>query len=221
MVRLPSQVVSRLKILSRKEGSTLFMTLLAAFKALIHCDSGQSKIVVGTPIATRNRLEVQGLIGNFVNFLPVLTDLSGDPSFVAVLRRVRGALLESYADPELPFEVLAQALDPDCDRDYRPALCQVLFGWHGPTPPPRSFGGLNARLLHSGNLTRSCKKDLHIHVAEYDDAISIETEYNTDLFERETIDRFLDRYRLLVEALVLHPSHPVARLAAADNDAAS
>ena len=125
----PRRCWPELQALSRQEGATLFMTLLAAFQALLHRYTGQDDIVVGTPIAGRNRSEVEGLIGFFVNTLVLRGDLSGDPSFRELLRRVKQVALEAYAHQDVPFEQLVEALQPDRDPsrvaavpgDVRPA----------------------------------------------------------------------------------------------------
>src|SRR5205085_8176926 len=109
-VELGRETTQALKALSRQEGVTLFMTLLATFKVLLYRYSGQADLLVGTPIAGRNRLETESLIGFFVNTLVLRTDLSGDPTFVEVLRRVRGVSLEAYAHQEVPFEKLVEEL---------------------------------------------------------------------------------------------------------------
>ncbi len=212
---LSGPMTRALKSLSRKEGVTLFMTLLTAFKVLLYHASAQTKVVVGTAVATRNRPGTRDLIGNFVNFLPVLTDLSGNPSFGAVLGRVREALLEAYADPELPFEALVAALDPASDRS-RPPLCQVFFAWHGPTPAPQRFSGLTVNLLHSGILTQSCKVDMHVHLAEErENEVTVEVEYCADLFGSKTVAWFLNRYQRLLEVAVASPGQLIGSLAGA------
>lgn len=209
---LPAFTTRALKSLSRSQGATLFMTLLAAFKVLLHGAGAQAKIVVGTAVATRNRAETRGLIGNFVNFLPILTDLSGNPGFTAVIGRVRRAVLEACADTELPFEALVAALDPD-PNPARPPLCQVFFAWHGPTPPELHFCGLTVSLEDRGMLTNSCKADLHVHLGENrDNEITVELEYCTDLFETETAARLLNGYRHLLELAAANPKQLVSEL---------
>src|SRR5207253_7579113 len=123
---LPPDLVDALRALAKQEGCTLYMVLLAAFQALLHRYSGQEDFCVGTPIAGRNRAETEGLIGFFVNTLVLRTDLSGDPSFRALLGRVREAALGAYAHQDLPFEMLIQTLRPARDLSHS-SLFQVMF----------------------------------------------------------------------------------------------
>jgi len=112
--------------LSRREGVTLFMTLLAAFQTLLYRYTGQDKIVIGTPIANRNRAEIEGLIGFFVNTLALPTDLSGNPTFRELLSRVRQVAWGAYTFQDLPFEKLIEELQPQRDLSHSP-LFQVMF----------------------------------------------------------------------------------------------
>src|SRR6185369_13745106 len=125
-VELSHSLSEGLRRLSRREGATLFMTLMAAFKALLMRYSGQEDIVVGTAIANRTRKEVEGLIGFFVNTLVMRTDLSGNPSFKELLKREREVALGAYAHQELPFEKLVEELNPERDLSRNP-LFQVML----------------------------------------------------------------------------------------------
>ncbi len=123
---LPGRLTARLRALSQRQGATLFMTLLAAFGALLSRYSGQSDLVIGTPIANRTRSELEGLIGFFVNTLALRLDLSGDPSFTTLLERVRTVATEAYAHQDLPFEMLVARLAPERHLSQAP-LFQVMF----------------------------------------------------------------------------------------------
>src|SRR5262249_4358607 len=123
---LPSTLSSQLKQLGRRSGTTLYMTLLAAFKVLLQWYSPQDRIAVGTDIANRNRVETEDLIGFFVNQLVLCTDLSGDPAFNEVLSRVREVTLEAYANQDLPFDKLVELTNPDRTKSHTP-LVQVKF----------------------------------------------------------------------------------------------
>src|SRR5262249_34692033 len=126
-IHLPEALVRALKSLSRGEDATLFMTCLAAFNVLLHRYSGQDDLVVGSPIAGRARAEVQGLIGFFVNMLVLRTDVSGDPTFRELLRRVRKTALEAYYTHEdVPFEKLVEELHPPRDPSRNPLFQVVL-----------------------------------------------------------------------------------------------
>ena len=125
-IHLPLRIMKDLKLLGRKDGATLFMTLLAAFQTLLHRYSGQDDIVVGTPIAGRTRVEVEGLIGFFVNMLVLRTDASGDPTFRELLKRVKKVALGSYTHKDIPFDKVVEELHPRRDPSRNP-LFQVLF----------------------------------------------------------------------------------------------
>jgi hypothetical protein len=133
-VQLSQDLTEALQGLSRKEGVTLFMTLLTAFQGLLHRYTGQDDIVVGTPIANRNRAEIEGLIGFFVNTLVMRTDTSGNPVFRELLKQVRKSTLDAYAHQDLPFEKLIMELQPERDLaairysgDVRPAKCATFL----------------------------------------------------------------------------------------------
>ena len=131
---LSTELSEALTALSQQEKVTLFMTLLAAFETLLHRYTGQEDILVGTPIANRNRNELEGLIGFFVNTLVLRTDLSGNPSFRELLRRVREVTLGACAHQDVPFEMLVEELQPERDLSRTP-LFQVMFVLqNAPTP---------------------------------------------------------------------------------------
>ena len=123
---LPEALSAAIKHLSRRQGNTLFMTLLAAFKVLLYSYTDQDDLCIGTLVANRQRQEVEGLIGLFVNTVLLRTDLSGNPTFREVLRRVRETTLAAYAHQDLPFEDLVQTLERERHLQRR-SLCQVMF----------------------------------------------------------------------------------------------
>lgn len=125
-IKIPATLTSKVKQLTQKQGTTLFMTLLAVFKVLLYRYSGQESIAVGTPIANRNRSEIEGLIGFFVNSLVMYTDLGGDPSFTEVLNRVKQTALEAYGNQDIPFEKLVEELQLERSLSQNP-LFQVVF----------------------------------------------------------------------------------------------
>ncbi len=135
-----------LRELSRQEGTTLFMTLLAAFQTLLFRYSGQQDIVVGSPVAGRNRTELEGLIGFFVNMLPLRTDLSGAPTFRELLGKVRETTLDAYAHQELPFEKLVEELQPERSPSHAP-LVQVVFVLQNTPRTPLELPGLTAQSI--------------------------------------------------------------------------
>src|SRR5262249_8759513 len=143
MVIMSPVLAAAVHALSRRESCTLFMVLLGAFKALLHRYTGQEDLCVGTPIAGRNRAEVEGLIGFFVNTLVLRTDLSGDPTFRELLARVRETALGAYAHQDLPFEMLVQSLRPDRDPSHS-SLFQVMFILQNAPLKIPSIAGLTA-----------------------------------------------------------------------------
>src|SRR5262249_27736346 len=123
---ISKQIMERLKALSQEQGVTLFMTLLATYQTLLYRYSGQEDILIGTPIANRNRAEIEGLIGFFVNTLVLRTDLSGQPQFFELLKRVKEVALAAYSNQDVPFEKLVEELQPERDMSRSP-LFQVMF----------------------------------------------------------------------------------------------
>src|SRR5262245_6284285 len=146
VLQLPLSILESLKGLSSQEQVTLFMTLLTAFKILLFRYTGQDDIVVGSPIAGRTQIELEGLIGLFVNVLVLRTDLAGDPSFRELLQRVRKTCLEAYAHQELPFEKLVEELRPERDLSRTP-LFQVFFNMLTLVEEPIAWPGLSAEVL--------------------------------------------------------------------------
>jgi len=208
-LRLPKNISTGLKALSRQEGITLFMTLLAAFKILLHCYTSQDDIVIGTPIANRNRLETEGLIGFFVNTLVLRTDFSGDPDFRELLRRVREVCLGAYAHQDLPFERLVEELRPARDLSRNP-LFQVMFVLQNGRPGTLELPGLTLSPLEVDSGTTHF--DLTLHIADIGDELIASLAYNTDLFETETIDRMLRHFQMLLETVCVSPGRRLSEL---------
>jgi len=206
---LPLRLAMRLKSFSRAEDATLFMTLLAAFQALLYRYSGQEDLCVGSPIANRTRAEVEGLIGFFVNTLVLRADLSGEPSFRELLRRIKAATLEAYANQDLPFDMLVEVLRPERDMSYNP-LFQVMFILQNAPARSHSLPGLSLSALEAETGTSTF--DLTLSMSELPDGLDASIEYNTDLFDRDTIDRMLAHFELLLEGILDHPDDSVSIL---------
>ncbi|HKG78816.1 MAG TPA: condensation domain-containing protein, partial [Pyrinomonadaceae bacterium] len=181
---LSREVSEGLKELSQREGVTLFMTLLAAFKVLLYRYTGQADIVVGSPIAGRTRAEVEHLIGFFVNTLVLRTDLSGGPSFRELLGRVRETALGAYAHQDVPFEKLVEELQPERDLSRSP-LFQVMFALQNAPQESLRLEGLTLSRVRVE--TEIAKFDLLLNMEDTEQGIKGALEYNTDLFERETV----------------------------------
>ncbi|MEG4144515.1 amino acid adenylation domain-containing protein [Microcoleus sp. Pol12B5] len=206
---IPKTLRSALKKLSRQENLTLFMTLLAAFKTLLYRYTGQADIPVGSPIANRNRAEIQGLIGFFVNTLVLRTDLSGEPTFRELLDRIREVSLEAYAHQDLPFEKLVEELQPDRNLSYNP-LFQVAFVLQTPPVAAESIAGLNLTFLDVENQT--AKVDLTLYLEEKQEEISGQLEYSTDLFDAVTIRRMAGHLIALLEGIAANPDRRIEEL---------
>jgi amino acid adenylation domain-containing protein len=185
------------------------MVLLAAFKVLLHRYSGQEDIVVGCPIANRNRAEIEGLIGFFVNSLVMRTDVSGDPSFLELVARVREVALGGYAHQDLPFEKLVEELEPERDLSRNP-LFQVMFAFQNAPMPPLDLGALRLSLMWVDPL--AARFDLEAHVWEEPEGLELFFVYSTDLFEASTIKRIARHYRTLLEGIVANPEKRLSEL---------
>jgi amino acid adenylation domain-containing protein len=211
--RLPIQIskalTDALTELSRREGCTLFMTLLAAFQTLAARYTRQEDIVVGTPIANRNRAELEGLIGAFVNTLVLRANLSGNPTFRQVLARVREAALGAYANQDLPFERLVEELHPARNQSYNP-IFQVMFVLQNTPVPTLKMADLSIQPLDIDSGV--AKFDLTLNLEETAAGLSGWIEYSTDLFRHETVSRLVAHYQTLLKAVALNPNHEIVTL---------
>ena len=208
-LRLSRDLTSAITRLSRQENVTLFMTLLTAFKVLLARYSGQEDIVVGTPIASRNQASMEKLIGFFLSTLPLRTDLSGRPTFQEALRRVRTTALEAYTHQDLPFEKLVEKLHPTRDLSYAP-IFQVLFNMHNFEEVPLSLAGLELEHIPLGE--PGSIWDITLYAKEEKGELQFRAVYKAELFEGATIERMLDRYRVLLEAVVANPKENIGTL---------
>lgn len=202
---LSLEVSKQLQALSLREGTTLFMTLLAAFQALLARYSGQQDIAVGSPIANRNHAGVESLVGFFVNMLVLRTDLSHLHSFRDVLRQVRTTCLEAYTHQDLPFEQLVEILQPERDLSRSP-LFQVLFTLHSPSTTQNfeEVPSLTISAVAEEQIT--AKFDLSLDITETPQGLFCSVEYNTDLFDAATMDRLLQHWQTLLEGVVTNPA---------------
>lgn len=206
---LPGHLYQRLKDFSRQHRATLFMSLLAVFKTLLHRYTGQDEIVVGTPVAGRNRTEVETLIGLFINSLVLRTGLSGDLTFLELLQRVRETTVEAFSHQEIPFERLVEELQPERSASQHP-LFQVLFNLV-PTPVLNmQMKGLKVTPLEAENHT--AKVDLTLEIYELPGELQCEFECNSDLFKVATVRRLMKHYFTLMEAALEAPDRPIREL---------
>ena len=206
---LPKDLSDKLHTLSHQEDSTLFMTLLAAFKTLLYRYTGQENLLIGTPIANRQQEEIENLIGFFVNTLILKTDLSNNPSFRELLQRVRDTTLNAYSHQDLPFEILVEKLQPERDASYSP-LFQVMF----------TEQNSNLSVIQLPELTMSVEEvyngtskfDLTMFVSDERDGIVISIEYNSNLFDESTIRRMANHYQTLLESIVANVNQSISEL---------
>ncbi|MFN6571992.1 non-ribosomal peptide synthetase [Dendronalium sp. ChiSLP03b] len=206
---LSQTLTKALKKLSHQEGVTLFMTLLAAFKTLLYRYTGQTDILVGSPIANRNRAEIESLIGFFVNVLVLRTDLSGDLSFQELLARVKSTALEAYVHQDLPFEKLVEELQPNRDLSYNP-LFQVMFVLQNVPKPNLNLTDVSITYEESYNGTS--KFDLTLFMEDSEQGLVATCEYNTNLFNADTVTRMLGHLQTLLTSIVSDPQQRVADL---------
>jgi amino acid adenylation domain-containing protein len=206
---LSENLSAALKGLSRREEVTLFMTLLAAFQTLLYRYTGQDYVLVGVPVAGRNRLETEGLIGIFINTLVLCGDLSGDPSFRELLGRVREAAFGAYTHQDLPFEKLVERLRPERSLRHHP-IFQVMFQLRNVPKDPVELAGLKIEDFEFDS--GIAKMDLTLEMVEKAENLFCTFEYNTDLFDAATIDRIQEHFRTLLEGIVAAPEQRVSKL---------
>ena len=212
--RFDAALLSGLKETSRREGVTLFMTLLAAWQVLLHRYSGQLDIVVGSPVANRNQSALEGLIGCLVNNLVLRGDLSGNPSFSAYLGRVKRMTLDAFENSEAPFDALVEAVNPPRTTSHAP-LFQVLFTYLAvpvrATPPAGMVVELlSTELAEVG--THSARFDLTLDLVEVEGWLGATYEFATDLFEPATIERLHSHFATLLGAIVADPARSIGEL---------
>ncbi len=196
-----------LNTLGQAQGTTLYMTLLAGFSVLLGRYSNQTDIAVGSPIANRNRPELERLIGFFVNTLVMRTDVSGEPVFLDLLAQVKETALAAYAHQDIPFEYLVEALEPERNMSYSP-LFQVMFVLQNIPSPDVQFPDLTISPVEIGfDIT---KFDLTLNLQETDEGLQGSIEYNTDLFDEATIERFIQHYERLLQGIVEDPARRVS-----------
>ncbi|MEH2060576.1 MAG: condensation domain-containing protein [Nostoc sp.] len=206
----PKALSEAVKELNQREGVTQFMTLIAVFKTLLYCYTNQQEILVGSPVAGRTRSETQGLIGFFINTLVLRTNLSGNPSFRALLARVREVALGAYAHQELPFEKLVEELHPERDLSHNP-LFQVMFILQNAPIPSIELPELTLHPLEVDSGTS--KFDLKFSIWESSEGFNGSLEYKTELFDHKTIARMIKDFEILLRNVVEQPEIRLNELA--------
>ncbi|MEJ2566781.1 MAG: amino acid adenylation domain-containing protein [Gammaproteobacteria bacterium] len=206
---IPPALTNELKLFAQRQQATLFMLLMAVFQVLIYRYSSQEDFTVGSPIAGRNHPELEGVIGLFVNTLVLRADLSGSPSFREVLERVRRTSLEAFTHQELPFEKLVETLLPQRDMSRNP-LFQIMFALQN-TPPARlNLTGVEIEPIPIFSDTE--KFDLSLSITEDSDHLECTFSYNTDLFDRNTVERMAGHFETLLRSAAHDPDQRIAVL---------
>ncbi|MBE8964963.1 TauD/TfdA family dioxygenase [Nostocales cyanobacterium LEGE 12452] len=202
-LELPKELCEEIKALSRREGVTLFMTLVAAFKTLMHYCTNQDDIVVGTDVANRNFTETENIIGFFVNQLVLRIYLGGNPTFQELLKRVREVTLAAYEHQDMPFDQLVLALKPERDLS-RTLLFQSKFVLQNTPTYSLGLEGLKLKIENIDNGT--AKFDLLLNMWESEQGLSGSFEYSTDLFNVSTIAKLITDYEIILRAVVAQPN---------------
>ena len=214
MWEVPPELTAQLRKFSKKHGATLFMTLVAAFKVLLHRYSNQNDILLGTTISRRHRKESWESMGFFQNTLVLRTNVSGAPTFLEILQRVKEVVLEAFGHQDIPFEKLVQALAPERDVSGHPFF-QIFFAYQSGSNEETWRSALqlpnitaDASVTHSG----TAKFALTIMMEERDDHLGALVEHRSDLISSETIERMLGHFEILLQAIVSDPDHSIKKL---------
>ena len=207
---LDQELTAKLKALGQKHGTTLYMTLLAGWAALLARLSGQPDVVIGSPVANRGRIEIENLIGFFINTLALRMDLSGSPSVSELLKQARTQALAAQQHQDIPFEQVVELAQPVRSLSHSP-LFQVMFAWQNADEGSLELPGLKLQPLQSSS-PGAAKFDLTLSLQEAGGKIVGGMEYATSLFEPSTIERYLGYFRTLLEAMVADDTQTVARL---------
>lgn len=222
-LELPKKLIDALEKLSQQEGVTLFMTLLATFQTLLYRYTHQEDIAVGSPIANRNHSEIEGIIGFFVNSLVLHSNLSENPTFRELLGRVREVTLGAYSHQDLPFEKLVEELHPERNLSHHP-LFQVVFGFQNAPMSALELPGLVPSFINID--LKKTRFDLELHLWkcsedfrslwggnwEYSEGFRGVIVYNTDLFDRATINQMVEHFKTLLSAIVANPEERITNL---------
>ncbi|MBE8994630.1 non-ribosomal peptide synthetase/type I polyketide synthase [Microcystis aeruginosa] len=205
---LDSQFTEKLKQFSRKQGCTFLMTLLSVYNVLIHRLMGQDDILVGLPASGRGLLDSEGMVGYCSHFLPIRSQLAGNPTFADYLKQMRGILLSAYEHQDYPFALLLNQLDLPRNTSRSP-LIDVSFNLEPAINLPK-MRGLEVSLLPQKISFKD--RDLHLNVTEIGGEALVDCDYNTDLFEDETIQRWLGHFQTLLEAVINDPQQNLREL---------
>jgi hypothetical protein len=209
-VIIDKEISDQLRMLSRRENCTLFMTTMAVFQALIHCYSGSNDFVIGIDVANRIPAETEDIIGFFVNLLAIRTDLSGDPAFHELIGRVRATCLEAYSHQQLPFERIVEDLNPERQGDRIP-LVQVNFGLL-PAAPIKELNLEGLKLTPLGGHNATSVFEFNLYLLDSPDGLIGSLQYSSDLFERATVVRMVSSFQQIVRQVVTRPEVKLSAL---------
>jgi len=204
--QLSAELTAELKRLAQQHDATLFMTVFGAFCGLLHRYTGQTDLCVGVPVANRPRPELEGLIGFFVNTLVLRADLSGRPSFVSLLARVRETALAAFAHQDLPFDTVVEQLNPVRDLSRSP-IFQVMFALQNAPSFDLQLPGVSASVVPAQ--TSAAKFDLTVFLSETDQGLAGSFEYATDLLDEATVRRMAGHFERLLRSITAAPDRPV------------
>jgi len=206
---LPLELADALRALARREGATLYMTLLSGFMLLLARYSSQQDLLIGTPVANRNRAEIEDVVGFFVNTLVLRADLSGDPSASGFLARMREVCLDAYAHQDLPFDRLVEDLKPARDMSRNPVF-QVMFALQNAPLHALELPGLTLKPVDVD--LGAAHVDLTLYMQETAAGLQGIFVYGTDLFDESTVARMAAHLRSLLEAMVASPERRISEL---------
>jgi non-ribosomal peptide synthetase component F len=212
---LPPEFVGQLKELSRREGITLFMLVLAAFQTLLSWYTKREDIVIGTPVAGRNRVEIEHLIGFFVNNLVLRTNLGGNPTFRELLRRVREVSIGAYTHQDVPFEKLVEELAPERNLSHMPLVQVMLVMQNNPTTSLRLD---NLELRHADMRSEVARMDLNLSLTETEQGMIAVMLYNDELFAAAAISSMLEHLNAILRRAVASPGVALSELFAELDD---
>ena len=209
-LNLPAELVANLKRLGTQQRVTFFMTLLAGFNVVLHRYSGQTDLVVGSPLAGRDAAETEAVVGFFINTILMRTNLSGDPTVTELLQRVRDVSLAAYEYREMPYEKLVEELQPQRTLSFDP-ICQVYFVLQNMPSAPLTLSGL--KLSIAPVYTGTAKSDLTVSAIEQTDGtLEVTAEYALDLFQGDTIQRLLGHFETVLTAMTANPGQKISQL---------
>ena len=205
---LDPTLVTGLKRVAQEEGASLYMVCMAAYKVLLARYSGQEELIIGSPVANRNRVEVENLIGFFVNMVPIRTDLSENPTFRELVQKIRPLTLDAFGNQEISFDRMVELVADQIEQGSSPIFQTDFTLQNGPIS--LELEGLTTTYMqqHSG----TAKFDLSMEMWEENDGVNGLVEYNTDLFDQETITRIIEHFKVLLQGIVVNPDTPIQHL---------